>query len=349
MVVMGYLGAVIGAGFASGQEIMQFFVVYGAYGLKGALVATFLFSVLGMLLIYTAHKEGIDSYQEMLNFFFGDKLGVFVDFMLTFFLFLGLSTMLAASGAVFYEHLYLSKDAGILTACVLVIVFLLAGRRGLFLSYNLLVPVKLLFLFLISGYAAFVFRADQIEIYTSFMQYDNVSFWLASSFLYVAYNFSLALVVLTEYRAVTSPLTGMLGAGLGGAVLGVLIVFTYFALGNFLPHVMYYQVPMLYIAGNISLKVKYVYTVVLWLGILTTALANAYGFALRFSNLTSLSYSFCLVLCMILAVPLSFFSFSGLVGRIYPAFGLLGLLIIAALFFKAGKDMLEQIYYNIRK
>ncbi|WP_073093184.1 hypothetical protein [Thermosyntropha lipolytica] len=346
---MGYLGAVIGAGFASGQEIVQFFVVYGAYGFKGALLAGGLFALLGMLLIYTAHKEGIDNYQEMLTYFLGTRWGVLVDFMLTFFLFLGISTMLAASGAVFYEHLYLSKVSGIISACLLVIIFLITGRKGLFLSYNLLVPVKLMFLVFITAYAAFIFKADQMEVYTSFMIYEEAGFWLVSSFLYVAYNFALALVVLTEYRAVTSPLTGMAGAAMGGIVLGMLIVFTYRALGNFLPHVMYYQVPMLFIAGNINIKVKYVYTVVLWLGILTTALANAYGFALRFSRLTSLNYQFCLLLCIVMAVPLSLFSFSDLVGRIYPAFGFLGLVIIWALFFKAGKDMLEQIYYNIRK
>ena len=47
MLVMGYLGAVIGAGFASGQEIMQFFVNYGSCGLTGALTATFLFALMG--------------------------------------------------------------------------------------------------------------------------------------------------------------------------------------------------------------------------------------------------------------------------------------------------------------
>ncbi|MGS0745618.1 hypothetical protein ACU70A_06670 [Syntrophomonas erecta subsp. sporosyntropha] len=35
MLIMGYLGAVVGAGFASGQEIVQFFVTYGALGWRG--------------------------------------------------------------------------------------------------------------------------------------------------------------------------------------------------------------------------------------------------------------------------------------------------------------------------
>ena len=36
-----YIGTVIGAGFASGQEILRFFSVYGAYSIYPILIATF--------------------------------------------------------------------------------------------------------------------------------------------------------------------------------------------------------------------------------------------------------------------------------------------------------------------
>jgi uncharacterized membrane protein YkvI len=40
-------------------------------------------------------------------------------------------------------------------------------------------------------------------------------------------------------------------------------------------------------------------------------------------------------------------SFSTLVGRIYPIFGLLGVVILAAILWQAGKDILKRMYYNI--
>jgi len=70
------------------------------------------------------------------------------------------------------------------------------------------------------------------------------------------------------------------------------------------------------------------------MGILTTAIANAYGFAQRFSSLTGIAYGPCLALCMTLAIPVSSHSFSDLVGKIYPIFGILGVVIIGALFIK---------------
>ena len=44
-VVCGYVAAVIGAGFASGQEIISFFVKYGKYSIIGVLLSCVIFSV----------------------------------------------------------------------------------------------------------------------------------------------------------------------------------------------------------------------------------------------------------------------------------------------------------------
>lgn len=347
MMIIAYLGAVIGAGFASGQEIVQFFLVYGKHGLKGTLMATALFACCGGLLLYTAHRCRASNYQKVLSYLFGKKTAGIVDLLLAVFLFLGIGTMLSASGAIFYEHLSLPKAMGIFLAYFLIIVFLATGKRGLVLSYNLLVPVKLLLLITIAGYATFFADTGQIEPVNAFVCPNNSCLWAISSLLYVAYNFSLAMVVLSEYQSLGNCRDGIKGAIWGGLILGGLLVLNFLALSKFMPAVINYEVPMLYIAGIISLKVKHLYTVVLWVGILTTAIANAYGFAQRIASFTGFSYSFCLFLCMSMALPVSFRSFSGLVGKVYPIFGVLGVVILAALLYKSGKDIVRDLYYNI--
>lgn len=346
---MGYLGAVIGAGFASGQEIIQFFVAYGSGGLKGSILAAFLFAACGGLLLYIAHRCQVSNYQNILTYLLGDRLGKLVDFFLAIFLFLGISTMLSASGAVFYEHLYLPKSLGIFLAYGLVGIFLICGKKGLIFSYNLLVPLKLILLLIITSYAAIFMSHNEVQTYTAYINYGSDHSWALSSLLYVAYNFSLAMVVLTEYQTLSNKRTGVVGAIWGGIVLGVLVILTYLALSKFLPVVMHYEVPMLYVAGNISLTAKHVYTIVLWIGILTTAIANAFGFAQRFASFTGMSYGLCLFLCMTLALPVSVQSFSGLVGRVYPLFGILGIIILAALLCRSIKDIITDLYYNITK
>jgi len=347
MVIMGYLGAVIGAGFASGQEIVQFFVNYGTDGTKGVFLATFLFSACGALLLYLAHAHKAANYQDILRHLLGPGLGRAIDVLLAVFLFLGIGTMLSASGAVFYEHMYLPKNLGILLAYILILILLMTGKKGLILSYNMLVPVKIILLVIISGYAALFVEGNQCQIQAQALKTESDWSWIISSVLYVAYNFALAMVVLTEYQSITNRRQGVIGAAIGGLVLGGMVVINYFSLYKFLPTVTHYQVPMLYVAGQVNLTAKHLYTVVLWLGIITTAIANAYGFAQRFSKFTGLSYRICLLLCMTMALPISMQSFSSLVGKVYPIFGILGVSIIAALLYRATKELGLELYYRV--
>jgi uncharacterized membrane protein YkvI len=346
MLIIAYLGAVIGAGFASGQEIVQFFVNYGAQGLEGGVIAAILFALSGGLLLNIAHKNDLSNYQELLQYLLGGPWGKVMDFMLAVFLFLGISTMIAASGAIFSEHLYLSKYAGIILAYLLIVLMLGAGKKGLINSYNLLVPVKIIVLLAITGYAAIGLSGNQAVPAQSMPIYTH-GHWGVASILYVAYNFALAMVVLTEYKTFTTRQQAVGGAIAGGLLLGFLVVLYYGAMVKYLPEVSWYEIPMLYITGHISPFIKTVYILILWIGILTTALANAYGFSQRTAQFTGLRYQTCLVIGMTLALPLSMRDFSALVGKIYPLFGLLGIFILTALIYKSVKEIGLELYYKI--
>ena len=345
---MGYLGAVIGAGFASGQEIIQFFVVYGSDGLKGTLLATFAFALCGGMLLYLAHRHQVSNYQDLLAGLMGNKGGKLIDWLLAAFLFLGISTMLSASGAVFEEHLYLPKSLGILLTYLTVIFFLFSGKKGLIFSFNMLVPIKIIFLLFVTSYVVFFMESQALGSYSAYLCPVDSRLWIMSSILYVAYNFSLAMVVLSEYQSLSNCREGIAGAAWGGLMLGILVVLSYLSLCKFLPVVMHYEVPMLYLMGRISPGVKQFYTLILWIGILTTAIANAYGFTQRIADFSGLSFGSCLLLCMTLSLPLAMQSFSSLVGKIYPVFGLLGIIIISVLLYQGIKDMALLLYYNIK-
>lgn len=336
---LGYLGAIVGAGFASGQEIIQFFTYYGLNGFKGGILALILFSLFGGMLMYMATRHSISSYQEMLHHLMGDKWAGFIDLMLTLFLFLGLSLMLSASGAVFHEHLYYPKQMGVLLACVMVGVCLYSGRNGLIKAYNLLVPLKILILMIISGYAALFLDNSHLDIYSGLINVKNESLWPIASLLYVAYNFSLAMVVLTEYQSIGNRKEVIWGAVWGGVILGMLLLCNCLALYRFLPLSLNYEVPMLFIAGVISPAAKLIYIIVLWVGILTTAIANAYGFAQRLAYLTKVKYSLSLFITLALAIPISLQSFSVLVSKVYPIFGILGIIILVVLITRTIKEI----------
>lgn len=335
VVAWGYMGAVIGAGFASGQELVQFFVSYGSAGFWGVTLAGCLFALFGGLLLFWVNAHNLDNYQSVLKSLFGRRCSVIVDALLAIFLFMGICTMFAASGAVFYEHINQSKATGVMLAYFGVLIFLFTGRKGMVSSYNLLVPLKFLLLLTIAGYAALV-GGDVIpsSALPTHLVNPRVGNWTVASVLYVAYNFTLAMVVLAEYQPITTVRDGIKGAFIGGLMLGLVALVCYYALLPCMPVILHYEVPMLYVVGVISPQAKAVYMVVLWIGILTTAIANAYGFAQRFTDFSGLGYNWSLLFTATMALPLAFQSFAFLVATVYPLLGLLGIVILVALTYK---------------
>ena len=68
-IVLVIIGALIGAGFASGQEIYSFFYSYGAIGLIGIIVTCSLMSVLIYKILKIICINEIKSYDEFLSLF----------------------------------------------------------------------------------------------------------------------------------------------------------------------------------------------------------------------------------------------------------------------------------------
>ena len=79
-----YIGALVGAGFASGQESLQFFTVFGANGIIGAVFSGLLFGLFGLLVIKITSREKMSNYGQLLQYLFGRKASVFLEVLLSF-------------------------------------------------------------------------------------------------------------------------------------------------------------------------------------------------------------------------------------------------------------------------
>ena len=69
-VVCGYAAAVIGAGFASGQEIISFFVKYGKYSIIGVLLSCIIFSVFAYAVLSVCVEKNIENLFGLSEQFF---------------------------------------------------------------------------------------------------------------------------------------------------------------------------------------------------------------------------------------------------------------------------------------
>ena len=87
--VMKYAGAYIafeiGSGFATGQEILQFYTSYGTMGIAGAIVSMILFSWAGGSLMKIGHRVGEKAAEKPYQLFCGKILGTFYEYFVLFY------------------------------------------------------------------------------------------------------------------------------------------------------------------------------------------------------------------------------------------------------------------------
>lgn len=330
-----YIGTVIGAGFASGQEIIQFFTKLGYHGIWGILLATCLFGVWGMFFLCLATKCEAKSYTQLFEQFFGQRVAWIMDFFMTFFLFSGLAVMFAGCGAIFSEHLGLVYDLGIFISALLTVIIVIFGIAGLMWANSLIVPI----MFCMTALTAIFTYYRHGCSFPEFSPMDHR--WMKYAFLYVAYNMSLSIgVLLSLGQGIKKKQELYLGGLLGGLGLGCLLFLNHYSLLSYYPQSFSYQVPMLYIAGQYGRYFYFFYLLILWLEMISTAVANLYSLAKKIESVSRYRYEQIVCVSILLVIPFSYLGFSSLVTYLYPLLGYFSVilfLLLSCTFFRMGR------------
>jgi uncharacterized membrane protein YkvI len=115
--VITYAGAIIafliGSGFATGQEILQYFTSYGYWGVFGTgLLVLALITYVCVEFFVVGQARRFDRPSRIFHYYCGRYLGSFFDYFSIVFVFLSFTVMVSGAGAVFEEHYGLSKYVG---------------------------------------------------------------------------------------------------------------------------------------------------------------------------------------------------------------------------------------------
>jgi len=331
-----YVGAVMGAGFASGQEIQQFFTNYGYMGLVGILISALLFSVLGWIMLDLQQRWKITSYPEFFKRLLGQRWGNRINILISALLVLGMIAMLSGAGALFVQYFELSSEVGrILTALVIGIALWYRGEGVLWIN-TVLIPLKFLFCLGIALVAVLIGIESTGE---SILMLGNplIQNWFFSGILYVSFNLTLAIVVFASLGKEVQKPGARMGAVAGGIALGVFALVIGLALLRF-PEVGSLEIPMVAVAGKLGKWPGFLYVVVLWLAMLTAAIGNGFSLVTRFTEETKLDYRIISLVLLIITYFLAEIRFSSIVKIVYPLFGYLGLIFLPLLFYAWRKS-----------
>lgn len=326
------MGTVVGAGFASGQEVARFFTHFGRWGLVGLLLATALFVLFGIQILGIASRERAQSHLQVVWAAAGPWLGRGIDAVITFFFFAATAVMFAGAGAVFAEQLQLPRLVGSLLMAVLTAATVLSGLRGVVRSIAFVAPVLLVSVLAVSGASLWHFGLPARNLDWFRPDQAAAGHWAVSALLYASYNLVLAVGVLAPLGGSQGDApTLALGGLLGGLALGTAALAIDLGLLAGLPGTAAFEVPMLYLTRLWSPALQVFYSLILWAEVYTTAVGNLYGLAVRTVGPEPARFRPFVLGATLAAFLASLAGFGRLVRILYPAVGYAGLAFLGAL------------------
>ncbi len=322
-----FIGLVIGAGFASGKEIFEYFSIPSTTDCTGIVIATISFAAICYIIMQLAQKHQCSDFDSLLRILSG-RLSPIVRFFMLTYMFCGFFIMLSACGVLARETFGLSPQSGIwLLALVCFCVFAF-DIKGLVAINTILVPL------MVAGIVFICFASlfQPVPVFSSFNTIKTNP--LISSLCYVSYNTITAGAVLVPL-SMTANKKQLIGASaISGCILGLLIFVIWLTMNTFFESLISADMPLLTLSTGRGTITTYIYTAVLFMALCTTAVSQGFGILSKFNFTKSSHRVFAAAILCMLAIPFAGFGFSALVSNLYSAFGYAGLLWTGVIIWK---------------
>jgi len=335
-----FIAWLIGAGFASGQEVLQFFTSYG-YLSYGVVIINFIgFLFLGQALLVCGYENKSEKSFNHFKFFCGERWGAFYSWLIPLILILIMPVLISGAGATLSEYYGVNSSIGSAVMTGLVLVTYLTGFERLIRIVSTIGPAIIIFSLLV-GTITVIFDfsnfADVSNYETVLAEKHASPHWLVSSVLYLSLNFLSGSTYFTQLGiSAADRREAKYGALFGAAavVLSITIMNTAILLNA--KDIIALEIPVLYLARKISWIFGAVFSIILIAGIFSSCSAMIWSICNRFTIGGKKGNRSFALLVAVFTYVLSLFSFSELVGVFYPLVGYIGLIFIGCVIYKAS-------------
>lgn len=329
-VVFVIIGTLIGAGFASGQEVYLFFFSYGMKGLIGILISSIIIGVVIYSTFNILNKYKINTYKDFLNILIpkNTKLKIIANFIINIFILITFFIMIAGFGAYFEQEIGINRLVGSLVLAIITFIVFMTSIKGVVKVNELLVPILIGFIFIIGIISIKDTHILNLENYVIRTNYTNFAL---SAVLYSSYNSILLIPVLITLNNYVKNKKQIFYISFISAIVTILLsVIIFLLLVRVDVDISKLEMPVVYVVSNIFKILRYIYGVIILGSIFTTAISLGVSF-LQNTAKNKKGYTQIAIIMCIASVIISKFGFSNLVSLLYPIFGYLGLIQILRL------------------
>ena len=324
----GYAAAVIGAGFASGQEIVSFFVKFGKYGIIGIAVSCAAFALFAYAVTGFCTKRKIYSYSDFLAVIIRRKPLVYIAEAAVFLCAAAsMCVMTACAGEIGAMSAGFSQIVGaalFITLCGAALFMETRGTMGINSAIGIIITAGIIF----TCFYIFRFREHQ----TFSMSVSAV----VSGVSYAGYNLiGTGAVLACMSRLLGSKRDAAMASVAAGVSLFIMITLIYGVLSVYYGKIDLGEIPMLTMALRQNRPLGVFYGIMLAMAVLSTGIAN--GFALVDILSRAMRRKTAVLTVTLSALAMSGAGFSTLVNTAYRFCGYVGAVVSAVIIIAALK------------
>jgi len=334
-----YLAFVIGSGFSSGQEILQYFTVHG-YGAFLAILVYFIVAVLmDTEFIRTGQREQFERQDGIYKYYCGKWLGTFYDYFSNLFLYMSFIVMLSGSGAALQQHYGAPAYIGVFLTAIIVGLTVTLGMGKIADILGKIGPVLIIVTVVICISNIFMGPfsiRDGIAAISDLGITSSSSTWYLSVFNYLGFSILWAAPFLSTFgKTLNSQKEAVIGQIVGELLFSLTCLIVVIAMLTNITQMSETQIPTLALSVNISPVFGSIFTVIILLSIYSTAVPLLYLPTTRFVNeKTKKGKATITIMSLIGAIVALTLPFNQLVNFIYVINGYIGVPFLVFVFIK---------------
>lgn len=339
MRVLTYAGAImaflIGSGFATGQEIMQYFASYGFWGVFGTgLLVLALISFVSIQFLTVGQREQFNKPSQIFEYYAGKYVGKFFDYFSILFVFLSFTVMVAGAGAVFDEHYNLPTWVGGFGLTVLVALTVLFGLNSLVDVIGKIGPL-IVIIAIGLGIVGIINAETGIlagnDLVTDLEIQQASNHWITAGLSYVGFCMLWLAAFLTALgKTVPTQREARAGGLTGGVVFSLSCIIVGLGLLANIERVAGMQIPMLVLANDIAPFVASLISLMILAGIYTTAIPLLWTVSSRFFPDGTKKYKYLTIFLALLGTVIGLWlPFDEMVNIVYVLNGYVGAILLA--------------------
>lgn len=333
-IAMAFVGIIVGAGFASGQEVLQYFVAFGVDGLWGAALSGVVMTLMAVIILqlgsYFRAGEHGEVFKRVAHPIFSRilDLGVVVTLFSTGFV------MFAGAGSNMEQQWGLPVWVGALLMLVLVLAAGMLDVDKVTALIGGITPFILIFIIIASIYTVLNADIDVARLDAAALETVDTTLphWAVAAVNYVGFNLMVAVsMAIVIGGSMFNPRWAGRGGLLGGLIYSVMIVISALTLFAAVETVGTDDLPMLTIINQLNPVLGQLMAVVIYGMIFNTAIGMFYALGKRLTAARPDRFRVVFTGVTVVGFVLSFIGFSTLVSYVYPVLGYIGLLLIAVM------------------